>query len=143
MATKNKVCYCCGNAYSFCPSCNSSAPTWRNLFDTEECNKVFRVISNYNTGKATADDVKAVVETYNIKDFSKFKDSIACQLTNAVSAKDATSEIVDEASVPLEVETNTIDNTDEKATKTINKKTTKINKGYKKNIKVEEESSVE
>lgn len=88
MGKKTRVCYACGNKYEYCPTCptDSIKPTWMFCFDTEECKDVFGVLSDYYTDntKTTKDDVKKVLDNYNIKDYSKYTETIQKQLKEIV-----------------------------------------------------------
>ena len=78
MANNKRICVVCGAEYEYCPKCgkHSGQPGWKISFDEEACKKLFDVISGYNMNIKTIDDVSAVVEEYNIKDFSKYSDNI-------------------------------------------------------------------
>lgn len=49
-------------------------------FDNEVCKEVFNIISAYNMGIKTKDDVASVLYKYNVTDFSVFKESIRNKL---------------------------------------------------------------
>ena len=76
-----RICKCCGKEYEYCPHCGShSDEMWRNLTDTNECLAVFNIVAAYNVGRATADQVKRVLEENNITDYSTFKEGIVSTL---------------------------------------------------------------
>lgn len=90
MALKSKrICKCCGKAYEYCPHCGAkSDEAWRNLTDTKECLAVFNIVAAYNIGRATAEQVKKVLEENNIKDYSKFNSGIVSVLDEIYKPSD-------------------------------------------------------
>ena len=82
MSLKSKrICKCCGKEYEYCPHCGSkSDELWKNLTDTKECLAVFNIVAAYNVGRATAEQVKKVLEENNIKDYSTFNSGIVATL---------------------------------------------------------------
>lgn len=85
---KKKTCKCCLKEYEFCPNCSNrnNYPAWKNEFDEESCSEIFNIISAYNMGIVKPEDVKAVIDKYNITDFSKYKKSIRDKLIEATEA---------------------------------------------------------
>lgn len=85
--SKTRTCIACQNSYQYCPHCGDYAryPKWMNEFDTEACKELFNVISGYNMGIFKKDDVKKIVDKYEIKDFSAYKESIANKLNELFS----------------------------------------------------------
>lgn len=57
MGKPNRKCICCGELYEYCGSCKESTkvPTWKTLFDSENCNKVFYTVSDYLAGEISED----------------------------------------------------------------------------------------
>lgn len=92
MSLKSKrICKCCGKEYEYCPHCGSkSDEAWRNLTDTKECLAVFNIIAAYNIGRASADQVKKVLDENKITDYSMFKDNIVAVLDEICKPSDAT-----------------------------------------------------
>lgn len=84
---KKRTCYTCGNKYAYCPHCgvDSTKPKWMVMFDCEECRDVFKILSDYSMKYATVSDVKSVIDKYNIKDTSKYKDAIKKQIDDILS----------------------------------------------------------
>lgn len=80
--SKVRECICCSKSYRYCGNCGEFAqyPSWMAEFDSEVCHEVFNVISGYNMGVMTKDDIKKVIDKFNIRDFSVFKDSISSKL---------------------------------------------------------------
>lgn len=65
----NKKCIICGTTYSYCPNCGADRkkPSWYAIFDGENCNNIYEILTGYRDGVITID------EAYN-----KLKD---CDLT--------------------------------------------------------------
>lgn len=83
---KQRTCISCGKKYDYCPNCGnfSKYPKWMTEFCSEECKEVFNIISGYNIGVKSDDDVKKVISKYNVNDYSKFSGSIQNTL-NSIS----------------------------------------------------------
>lgn len=82
MALKSKrICKCCGKEYEYCPNCGShNSEMWRNLTDTKACRELFNIVSAYNVGRATPEQVKKVLTANNITDYSTFNPAIVATL---------------------------------------------------------------
>ena len=52
MKRGERTCIVCSQKYLYCPNCGIGDPqeTWRNLYDSEGCNKIFDVVSLYKNG---------------------------------------------------------------------------------------------
>lgn len=101
---KTRICISCQNSYSYCPNCGEYAkyPKWMTEFDTETCKELFNAISGYNMGIITKDAVKQVVDKYEIKDFSVYKESITNKLNELFSEPvvEVANEISEEETTP-------------------------------------------
>lgn len=58
MADNNKTCYVCGAAYRYCPNCAefAGAPTWLNLYNTEDCKTIDETLNAFWFGHLTKDE---------------------------------------------------------------------------------------
>ncbi len=81
MALK-RICYTCGREYEYCPTCAGfkTKPRWMCNWDSEECKDVFQVLTANSFGDASKDDVKAVLDKYGVKDYSKYQPSIQAHI---------------------------------------------------------------
>lgn len=77
-----RVCHTCGKEYEYCPNCSafSSQPRWKANWDTEECKDVWNILVRYNTEGLDADEVKSVLNSYGVNNYSKYSSPIASQL---------------------------------------------------------------
>ena len=55
MAKANRVCYCCGHEYYFCPSCPNDRkdPQIYTMWDSELCKDIFNTLVSESTKKIT------------------------------------------------------------------------------------------
>lgn len=60
MAKANRVCYCCGREYYFCPSCpkDKKDPQIYTMWDSEECRDIFNTLSSESLKKITTKECK-------------------------------------------------------------------------------------
>ena len=102
---KNRICLCCGTAYRYCPTCGQDArkPKWMLNFDEEACKELFNVISGFNMGIKSKDQVEAVLDQYQITDFSKYSEGIQ-KVLNDLFPKKKVKEEVKELDVELKSE---------------------------------------
>lgn len=85
--TKRK-CLACGKEYDFCPRCEAAKETpWMITFDRNECKEIFNVVSGYNMGISTLNDVKTVLDKYNIADVSVYQGNVKDVLMQAQDVK--------------------------------------------------------
>lgn len=54
MAKANRKCKTCGKEYYFCPTCGTHEPSWRKVYDTEECKISYETLARYNFGHIDA-----------------------------------------------------------------------------------------
>ena len=104
--TTNRQCICCGKEYYFCPVCNSSKRNtgYSMNYDSEECKEVMMHLNGYTMKMCTRERLKEILDTYNITDFSKYKDSIRKQLEEIFPKTDKKEEaiMVSNATLPVE-----------------------------------------
>lgn len=82
-----RTCLCCGKPYEYCNHCGKDMEPWKNLYDSIECKEVMNAVSAYNAGLADAEQIKAVLNKYNVTDYSKYKGSINAVLEAISSPK--------------------------------------------------------
>ena len=60
MAKANRVCYCCGREYYFCPSCpkDKKDPQIYTMWDSEVCKDIFNTLSSESLKKITTKECK-------------------------------------------------------------------------------------
>ncbi len=92
-----RKCLACGKEYTFCPRCEAAKNTpWMTAFDCVACKEIFNVVSGYNMGISTLDDVKDVLSKNKIKDVKIYKGTVKDVLMQAIeSAPKTTKENVD------------------------------------------------
>lgn len=103
MANKRE-CWVCGAVYDYCPKCGKSAgqPGWKINFDEESCKDLFDCVSGYNMKIKTIDDVKKIIDKYNIKDFSKYKEKIKKVLDLTIEKVEVETPVVEEVVTPVQ-----------------------------------------
>ena len=103
---KERVCLFCGRSYQYCPNCREydSYPKWMGEFDTEKCHDLYTVMSGYNLGLKTKEDVKTVLDKHNITDYSIFSSKLQEKLNNMFSV-----EIPKETEIEMSEETKEVE----------------------------------
>lgn len=87
---KLRRCIFCGNEYEYCNHCKDSAkyPEWKFNFDTEKCHDLYDVIAGYNMGIKTIEDVKSVLDKYEVTDYTIFSKKLQDKLNELVPQKE-------------------------------------------------------
>ena len=95
MEKNNRKCLVCGKEYRYCPSCKEDMgkPTWKALYDNENCRTIFDILVAFNSDHITATDAKGKLEKCNLNTYIKPK------LKKEI---DAILETVDEKTVSIE-----------------------------------------
>lgn len=77
MASK-RSCICCGDRYSYCPSCGSDRlkPTWYATFCSETCKDLWEVLSRYSMGFIEEKEAAETIQALSLKDKSKYVECV-------------------------------------------------------------------
>lgn len=78
MAKPMRTCIVCGKQHEYCGYCSKydSLPTWKFLFDTENCKDVFHAVSDYLQGEITEDVARERLSKCNLSVKDEFNDKI-------------------------------------------------------------------
>ena len=78
MANNNKKCLLCGTEFKFCPTCQqkSSADAWKNIFDSENCRKIFHVACDFAQKAIDANEAKKILSECDLSNKDSFKSDI-------------------------------------------------------------------
>lgn len=89
---KQRKCIFCGKTYEYCPHCNdyNKYPGWMDKFDSEECRDIYNAMCGYSIRTFTSEQVKEVLDKYNIKDYSKFSEVIRKRLNEILPTNKTT-----------------------------------------------------
>lgn len=92
MAT-NRTCKVCGNRYYFCPNCDWSErkdkPMWMIMFDCENCQKIYTVISDRFWKKISDEEAVARLLELDLSEMDKlatFNPSIKKEIEELLSS---------------------------------------------------------
>ena len=85
----NRICLTCGTSYEYCGACPSglNSPTWKSLFDEENCKNVFEIVSDAQKtiSKESANEKLLKCDLSN-KD--KFKKNIQSLISEIIEKND-------------------------------------------------------
>ena len=108
MNTGDRICIICGTKYKYGGNCSDNAvkhETWRNIYCSENCRKIFDVLSAQANGHISDKDAYNEISKLDIKNLESFRDDIKDQIkritpvTSYSSASD-----VEETSAPKKSE---------------------------------------
>lgn len=77
--SKVRTCCVCGKQYKYCPTC-SKDPSWKMLYDTEECMEIANIVSAYNMHTVSKEKAIESLQQINIGDVASYKEGIATTL---------------------------------------------------------------
>ena len=78
MPKNNRECICCGKAYKYCNTCADQIlePTWKAIYCSENCKKVFMTTTNYLADDITEDQARNSFEQCDLSGKENFKKRI-------------------------------------------------------------------
>ena len=78
MGKLNKTCLVCQKSYHYCYSCPTDLqnPSWKNLFDTEQCKEIFNILSRNGQGMITDEEAKELLSKCDLTQKDTFADNI-------------------------------------------------------------------
>ena len=87
---KLRKCLFCSTQFEYCGHCkeHSNEPTWKANFDTEKCHDLYEVMAGYGMGIKTIEDVKAVLDKYNVTDYTIFSKKLQDKLNELIPQKE-------------------------------------------------------
>ena len=70
-----KICFLCGKEYQYCSSCKDfrTQPTWKNMFHSENCYKIFSLSTQFAQGSYSAEEARLMLDKYDLSDIDNFK----------------------------------------------------------------------
>lgn len=69
MRKNNRKCICCGEVYTFCPSCqntDSLKPSWYLSYHNENCKNIFQTVTKYCNGIIDKEIAGRELESYDL-----------------------------------------------------------------------------
>lgn len=98
-----KICFLCGKEYQYCSSCKDfrTQPTWKNMFHSENCYKIFSLSTQFAQGSYSAEEARLMLDKYDLSDIDNFKPDAIEQIKIIQNSKPT----VIEEKVDKEVET--------------------------------------
>ena len=101
MAKSNRVCYCCGHEYYFCPSCpkDRKDPQIYTMWDSEVCKDIFNILSNESLKKITTKECKEKLIELGVDKIDIKKDSVKKHINRVMGCEDIVEETKKEENV--------------------------------------------
>jgi hypothetical protein len=86
---KQKTCIFCGKTYEYCPHCQNDQkyPNWKFNFDSEKCHDLYDVVAGYGMGIKTVEDIKKVLDKYEVTDYTIFSKKLQDKLNELIPQK--------------------------------------------------------
>lgn len=90
MAKLNKICFCCGKKYSYCPTCypDMNKPSWYMMWCSEQCKDLDNILAKHTMGNITTEEAKKRIQKLKLKEISFANESIKNHYENIMNYKD-------------------------------------------------------
>lgn len=90
MAAKERICFCCGKVYQYCPSCKGYDPnkTWMFLVHDENCLDVYNVWQQYRGKEISKEEAAKVLKALDITNILASKSPVVPVLKEILDIKD-------------------------------------------------------
>ena len=98
MGKLNKTCLVCQTPYRYCYTCPTDLqnPSWKNLFDTEQCKEIFNILSKNGQGIITDDEAKELLDNCDLSQKDAFAVNIKTHINNLYGYDTVEEEIQEE-----------------------------------------------
>lgn len=84
MITKRK-CLVCGKIYEYCKGCNPETPSWKAIFESQNCHDIFEVMSSSMSDEGK----KEMLNELDLSELEKFNEDIKAQIKDLFSVSPA------------------------------------------------------
>ena len=110
MARRDRKCLCCGEKYSYCPTCSidKGKPTWMTEFCSSDCMTLWTAATKFNMNLINKSEAKEIIEKLELKERSEYVECVQRDLEvimeqEMVTEKQAveTAPILEEKSVEM------------------------------------------
>ena len=101
MAKKNRKCITCGENYSYCPSCNRTAPYWMTDFHAENCKNIFQICTEYNVGLKTKEQAREALNACDLSNKENFAECIKRDFANIFAVEEQPKKRGKRAEMPI------------------------------------------
>lgn len=110
----NRICLTCGNSYEYCGACPSglNSPTWKNLFDEENCKDVFEIVSDYAQKTIFKETANRKLLKCDLSNTGKFKSNIQSLISEIMERNDVEKKPVFTGKKIVKRQTATVENKD-------------------------------
>lgn len=99
VAKNNKKCIICGTAYSYCPNCGADRkkPSWYAIFDGENCNAIYEILTGYRDGIFTIAEANEKLKTCDLSkvDDEGFNEGTRKQIKKILAFNGVQADVVD------------------------------------------------
>ena len=89
MAANNRKCNVCGKTYEYCNNCSDNGhkgETWRNLYCSDNCRKIFDVLSAHAFNHITDKEAKEKLKGIDLSKLDSFNENYKKQIRQIESA---------------------------------------------------------
>ena len=106
MGTLNKTCLVCGSNYHYCYTCPSDLrnPSWKNIFDVENCKDIFNILSKHGQGMISDEEAKELLGKCDLSQKETFSTNIKNHIDRIVSVKKVNNDEMDKETEDNNVE---------------------------------------
>lgn len=105
----DKTCVICGKSYKYCESCPSkynTSETWRNVFCSENCRKLYHICDQFKAGQISEKSANKELKALDISYISALNEpmkSIVLLVINDEEKKSKSKQVANDIETPIEV----------------------------------------
>ena len=134
MGKLNRTCMVCKMQYYHCYSCPSDLqnPSWKSIFDNENCKDIFNILSRHGQGKITDEEAKELLSKCDLTKKDTFAENIknhinqifGVEIVNEIKEEKIEKEVVEPVVKEVAVVNETVLEEVEKVSETNSEETT-------------------
>lgn len=89
----NKKCALCHGRYSYCPTCNTNEPVYKNMFCSENCKDVFITVCKIRDNVLNDDEAKEILASLDLSKIDSYSDAARTRIKKTLNIKEEAKEI--------------------------------------------------
>lgn len=105
----NKKCMVCGKAYKYCNTCPSdlNSPSWKMLFDKENCKNIYNILSARTANKLTDQEAVNQLNQCNLSEKDNYNEKIIAYINRLLDSVKEEKIVESEKNIETATEDNT------------------------------------
>lgn len=102
----NRECALCHGRYSYCPTCNTNEPVYKNMFCSENCKDVFITVCKIRDNVLNNNEAKEILTSLDLSKIDSYSDAAKTRIKNVLNIKEEVNEVKEIAETNEAIEKN-------------------------------------